>query len=258
VSDFRVDRLFPDPRQDLDLDDAFADLGLPAPPSARPYVAINMVTSVDGRAQVAGGAEGLGSRVDRRLMRLLRAGFDAVASGSGTVRATGFWPRIPGALRERRSARGASPQPTSVVIAGSTPVPLERWHEAGEPRILVVGSENPQDPAAGIELLRAPSPQPEPAWILDRLHERGIRTLLLEGGPTTNAAFLAARTLDEVFWTVGAWLIASDALGMIAPITGGSAWADDPRPGSLVSVHRNGDELFLRYRFAAGGGSIGQ
>jgi riboflavin biosynthesis pyrimidine reductase len=256
VSDFRVDRLFPDPRPDLDVDDAFADLALPVPPAGRPYVAINMVTSVDGRAQVAGGAEGLGSRVDRRLMRLIRAGFDAIGNGSGTVRAAGFWPRLTEALRARRVARGAPPQPASVVIAGSTPVPLERWHDAGEQRILVVGSDNPQRAAAGIELLRAPSPRPEPAWILERLHERGIRSLLLEGGPTTNAAFLAAKALDEVFWTLGASLIASDALGMIAPIGAGSPWADDPRRGSLVSVHRNGDELFLRYRFGAGA-SIG-
>lgn len=256
MSEHRVDRLFPDPRQDLDLDDAFADLALPVPPAGRPYVAINMVTSVDGRAQVAGGAERLGSRVDRLLMRLIRAGFDAIGNGSGTVRAAGFWPQVPEELRARRVARGVSPQPASVVIAGSTPVPLERWHDAGERRILVVGSHNPQQASTGIELLRAPSVKPEPAWILERLHECGIRTLLLEGGPTTNAAFLAANVLDEVFWTIGAALVASDALGMIAPIAGGSPWADDPRRGSLVSSHRNGDELFLRYRFG-GGGSIG-
>jgi len=37
---------------------------------------------------------------------------------------------------------------------------------------------------------------------------------------------------------------------MIAPIAGGSPWADHPREGHLVSIHRSGDELFLRYRFA--------
>jgi len=141
----------------------------------------------------------------------------------------------------------------SVVIGGSTPVPLERWHGAAEQRILVLGSDNPQAVDPGFELLRAPTPEPEPRWLLARLHERGIGSLLLEGGPTTNAAFLADRVLDEVFWTLGATLLASDALSMIAPIRGGSPWADDPRRGSLVSVHRNGDELFLRYRFEADG-----
>lgn len=253
MSDYRVDRLVPDARIGLLLDEAFGDLGLPPPPPGRPYVAINMVTSVDGRAQVAGAAEGLGSRVDRRLMRLLRAGFDAVGTGSGTLRAAGFWPSLPDDLAERRRSRGAAAQPCSVVIAGSTPVALEQWHAEGQPRILFVGRDNPQKTGDnGIELLRAPTADPAPQWILDALHERGIASFLLEGGPTLNAAFLANRTLDEVFWTLGASLVGSDALGMIAPIAGGSPWADDPRRGALVSAYRSGDELFLRYRFAAG------
>lgn len=252
MSDYRVDRLFPDPRAGVLLDEAFADLALPSPPAGRPYVAINMVTSVDGRAQVAGAAEGLGSRVDRRLMRLLRAGFDAIGTGSGTLRAAGFWPRLPNDLAARRRSAGMAAQPVSVVIAGSTPVPLERWHAGDEPRLLFVGRDNPQEPPMdGSQLLRAPTADPAPAWILDALAERGIASLLLEGGPTANAAFLANQTLDEIFWTLGASLVGSDALGMIAPIPGGSPWADDPRRGALVSVHRNGDELFLRYRFAA-------
>jgi 2,5-diamino-6-(ribosylamino)-4(3H)-pyrimidinone 5'-phosphate reductase len=255
VSVHRVDRLWPDPASDLRLEDALADLDLPDAPAGRPYVAINMVTSVDGRAQVAGAAEGLGSAVDRRVMRLLRAGFDAVGSGSGTVRAAGFWPGLPDDLRRRRIVDGRTAQPASVVIAGSTPVVLEQWHDAGEQRILVVGRDNLQG-ADGVEVLRAPTTEPEPRWILPRLRERGIATFLLEGGPTVNAAFLAAGALDEVFWTIGASLVASDALGMIAPIDGGSPWADAPRRGSLVSVHRNGDELFMRYRFDASG-SIG-
>jgi hypothetical protein len=76
MSDYRVDRLVPDLQIGILLDEAFGDLGLPQPPPGRPYVAINMVTSVDGRAQVAGAAEGLGSPVDLRLKRLLRAWVD--------------------------------------------------------------------------------------------------------------------------------------------------------------------------------------
>ncbi|HET8587915.1 MAG TPA: dihydrofolate reductase family protein [Candidatus Limnocylindria bacterium] len=249
VEPFRVDRLWPDPAVDLSIDVAFADLHMPAAAGDRPSVGVNMVTSVDGRAQLGGGADGLGSRVDRRLMRLLRAGFDAVATGSGTLRATGFWPQLPEDLAARRTAHGQAPQPVSVVIAGSQPVPLERWRGDEVPRILIVGSENPQRPAPNIELLRAPTPDPEPRWLLEQLRQRGIGSVLLEGGPTTNAAFLAADCIDELFWTVGPMLVGTDALPMIAPIAGGSPWAEAPRGGRLVSVHRNGDELFVRYRF---------
>ncbi len=95
----------------------------------------------------------------------------------------------------------------------------------------------------------APTAKPQPAWLLARLAERGIGSLLLEGGPTTNAAFLAAGLIDELYWTIGARLLGTGALPMIAPIPGGSPWAEHPREGQLVSIHRSGDELFLRYRF---------
>lgn len=247
----RVDRLWPDPSPGLELDAAFAGFAPPDPPADRPLVAINMVTSVDGRAQLNGSAEGLGSRADRRLMRLYRTAFDAVGSGAGTLRATGIWLRVGDDLADRRRAAGLPPNPIGVVIAGSDPLPLDaNWFDGDEPRILVVGRANPIESApGGTELLRAATHRPAPSWVLARLAERGIRTLLLEGGPRLNAAFLADDLIDEVYWTVGAHLIGTDALPMIAPIPGGSPFASDPRRGRLVSVHRHDDELFLRYRF---------
>jgi riboflavin biosynthesis pyrimidine reductase len=251
---FRVDRLWPDPALDLDLDAAMADY---RPPSAavRPSVAINMVTSIDGRAQLDGTAEGLGSRADRRLMRLYRAAVDAVGSGVGTLRATEIWLRVGNDLAARRVADGLPPNPVGVLIAGAEPLPTDaRWFSGDEPRILVVGATNPVTTApSGTELLRAPDARPAPGWVLDRLAERGVRSLLLEGGPSLNASFLAAGLIDEVCWTVGGILLGTDALPMIASIEGGSPYANEPRRGSLASVLRHEDELFLRYRFQRAG-----
>ena len=253
--EYRVDRLWPEPAPDITLDDAMSSFRLPEPPSDRPFVAVNMVTSIDGRAQLAGSAEGLGSRADRRLLRLYRAAFDAVGSGAGTLRAAGAWLRVGDDLAARRAGEGRSPNPVGIVIAGSEPVPTDaRWFAGDERRILVVGAANPLTEApAGTDLLRAPDDRPHPRWVLDRLAERGIRSLLLEGGPHLNAAFLAAELIDEVYWSIGAHLLGTDALPMIAPIDGGSPYASEPRRGQLVSVLRHGDELFLRYRFLGAG-----
>ncbi|MDP9467415.1 MAG: RibD family protein [Chloroflexota bacterium] len=252
VPSHRVDRLWPDPATGLDLDDAFADLALPPAPEGRPLVGVNMVTSIDGRAQLAGRAEGLSGRADRRLLQLYRSAYDAVGSGVGTLRADDFYSHLPADLAARRGTEGRQPQPTAVVMGGAGPVPTERrWFaHADQARILVLGAGAvPPDLPSGTELLVAPTAAPEPAWVLERLAERGISSLLLEGGPTTNAAFLAEGLIDELYWTVGARLLGTDALPMIAPISGGSPWADHPREGQLVSIHRSGDELFLRYRF---------
>lgn len=244
-----VDRLWPDPAVGLDLDAAMAGFEPGPMPEGRPLVAINMVTSIDGRAQLDGTAEGLGSRADRRLMRLYRAAFDAIASGAGTLRAAGLWMRVGDDLAERRVGDGRDPNPLGVVIAGSGPVPVDaRWFTGDEPRMLFVGAGNPitQVPL-GTELMRSPDDRPAPHWVLERLHERGIRSLLLEGGPRLNASFLEAGLIDEVYWTVGAHLLGTDALPMIAPLPG----TRKPRHGHLSSVLRHEGELFLRYRFEA-------
>lgn len=250
---YTVDRLWPEPAFGVTLDEAMAAFSVPVQPADRPIVAINMVTSVDGRAQLKGSADGLGSRADRRLMRLYRAAFDAVGSGAGTLRTTGVWLRLGDDLAERRRQAGRPPNPTGVVIAGRAPVPRDAgWFDGDEPRILIVGSENPvADAPPGTELLRAPEPLPDARWVVDQLAARGIRSFLLEGGPRINAAFLAAGLIDEVYWTIGAQLLGTDALPLIAAVPGGSPFAEEPRRGELAGVIRHGHELFLRYRFAS-------
>jgi riboflavin biosynthesis pyrimidine reductase len=249
---FTVDRLWPDPAADLDLDAEFANVALPQAPAGRPLVGVNMVTTIDGRAQLSGRAEGLSGRPDRRLMQHYRAAYDAVGSGVGTLRADDFWSHLSAEMAAARVAAGRPAQSTAVVVAGAGPVPTDRrWFtHADQPRIVVVGaSSTVRDLPAGTELLVAPTEAPEPAWILEQLAERGISSLLMEGGPHLNASFLAADLIDELYWTVGARLLGTDALPMIAAIPGGSPWADRPREGHLVTIHRSESELFVRYRF---------
>ncbi|MGH2489066.1 MAG: RibD family protein [Candidatus Limnocylindria bacterium] len=241
---FVVDRLWPDPVSDLELDAAFADLALPRAPTDRPYVGLNMVTSLDGRAQRDGTAEGLGDRADRRLMRLLRVAFDAVAVGAGTLRATDGWTDVSADLAAVRVAAGKAAQPLGVLLAGNEPISTDRhWFGTDQPRLVVVGADGPRQ-VSGAEVLVAPTAYPEPDWVLGALRERGIGSVLLEGGPTVNARFHAAGLIDELFWTVGPWLLGGEGLPMLAP----EPPAQSPRPAHLVSIHRHGDELFLRYR----------
>ena len=242
---FTVDRLWPDSAFGLDLEAAFDELALPNPPADRPWVGLNMVTSLDGRAQRNGTTDEIGDRADRRLMRLLRVGVDAVAIGAGTLRAVGGWTDLPADLAAVRVAAGKSPQPLAVVIGGTESIPTEgHWFNTEQPRLVVVGLDGPSY-VPGAEVLVAPTFHPEPNWVLDALRERGIGSVLLEGGPTVNARFHAAGLIDELFWTVGPWLLGGEGLPMIAP----QPPTQTPRPATLVSVHRHDDELFLRYRF---------
>ena len=244
---FVIDRLWPDPAADLELDAAFAAQALPAAPGDRPWIGLNMVTSLDGRAQRNGTADDIGDRADRRLMRLLRVPYDAVAIGIGTLRTVGGWTDLPADLAGVRERAGRPSQPLGVLIAGEGPIPTDgRWFTTDQPRLVVVGA-NGQREVEGAEVLVAPTPHPEADWLVGALRERGIRSVLLEGGPTVNARFHAAGLIDELYWTVGPWLLGGEGLPMIAPVPP----TQTPRQATLISVHRHGDELFLRYRFGA-------
>lgn len=252
---FTVDRLWPEPSSGMGLDAAFAELDLPAPPADRPWVGLNMVTSIDGRATREGGAEGIAGRADRRLMRLLRAGYDAVASGSGTLRASDFYSRVPDDLAAARAVRGVAPQPIAVLVGGDASLPAQRrFFEGDQQRLVFVSPTAAEDVRRTLgdraEVIAPVAGRPDPAWILGNLAARGVRSVLLEGGPSTNARFLAADLIDELYWTVGAAVVGNDGLPMIGPIQGGSPWEASPRRARLISVHRSGDDLFLRYRFA--------
>lgn len=248
-----MQRLYPNPADDLDPDAIYDDLHLhwPDPPDDRPTVALNMVTSVDGKAAVAGAAAALGSGVDHRLMRAVRAAHDAVLNGAGTLRAERVDPRVGPARAARRVARGARPEPLAVVLTRSGDLPLDRryFRYPEVERVILAGARLPAERrealAAVGRLLLAPGAEPDPAWALRTLREAcGVRRLLVEGGPALNGALIAAGLVDEIFWTLAPKLVGGgERLTMVE----GPALPAMPRL-SLVSTHLHEDELFLRYR----------
>ncbi|HWO16114.1 MAG TPA: dihydrofolate reductase family protein [Solirubrobacterales bacterium] len=56
----------------------------------RPFVAMNFVVTVDGRATIGGRSGPIGSEVDTAMLSGLRTRFDAVMIGHGTMRAEGY------------------------------------------------------------------------------------------------------------------------------------------------------------------------
>src|SRR5215471_13368501 len=93
------------------------------PPADRPYLALNMVATVDGRAALNGSAVGIGSAADKRLMRELRAEADVVLHGAGTVRADPLSARVPPDLVQQRMAQGLTPQPLGAIVTRSGDLP---------------------------------------------------------------------------------------------------------------------------------------
>jgi riboflavin biosynthesis pyrimidine reductase len=82
------------------------------------------------------------------------------------------------------------------------------------------------------------------AWLADA---RGCHTVLCEGGGVLNAAFFAARAVDELYLT----LVPRVLGGTRAPtVVAGPGFQEGEIPDArLASCETIGDELFLRYEF---------
>jgi riboflavin biosynthesis pyrimidine reductase len=75
------------------------------------------------------------------------------------------------------------------------------------------------------------------------LRERGVRAVLLEGGPTLLAAMMEQRLVDELFLTVAPVLVgvAGEPSILEGPV-------GEPVFPHLVSAFHDEGHLFLRYR----------
>ncbi len=171
----------------------------------RPFVTLKAAVTLDGRVAVPG-QRWVSGPESRRLVHELRARVDAVAVGGGTARAD----------RPRLDARDVA-----------TP--------RGQPRRLVF-SRGPLPDGLDLELRTGPLPDE-----LRSLAEEGVRSLLLEGGPTLAAAFLRADLVDRVLLFVAPTIVGDGAVG--APAAVGALPA--PSRLSRLTATSVGDDVLL-------------
>ncbi len=239
----KVLRLYPLPAQEIPAAAIYEDLAFPAPgrtEMSRPYVVINMVSSVDGRAALEGKASRLGSLADRQTMRTLRSKADAVMIGAGTLRA------------ERLSLgldAPAGPQPLAVIATSSGSIPLEENLIAMEgQRVLVISSEDAAISSGKHSVLRLPADASGHLDLAEALRvlksDHGVELLLVEGGPRLNHSLLYHELADELFLTLAPKLLGGSLSGSPAILEGPALLARDT---DLLSIYLAGEELFLRY-----------
>lgn len=235
----RIDRIWPEPADNLSDDDLIADLG--------PGVRVNFVESIDGSATHEGLSGGLSGPADKRHFELLRRVADAVMVGAGTVRDEGYGAmRVSDASASWRAAHDLPQHPVFVIVSGSLDLdPASRIFTEAPVRPIVVTREGV---AGGSELeqvadvIRAGAEHVDLAAALAQLRDRGLTRILCEGGPSLFGSLLAIDAVDELCVTVAPTLEAGDG----PRIAHGELPA--ARAMTLAHVLRSGDTLLLRYR----------
>jgi riboflavin-specific deaminase-like protein len=229
----------------------------PPTSNARPHVMLNMVSTVDGRATVAGRSGPISNRADRELFHGLRATVDAVLVGAGTVRAERYGRIIPdGDRRQLRRDRGLNEEPLACIVSGrlalTEDIPLLAEPSA---HVVMLTSSAASLPAARaqVDYIRcAADGRLDLAAGLGELHQRfAVRQILCEGGPHLCCELIAAGLADELFLSLAPKLAGGEPTsGEALRILAGGEF-DPPVELTLLSVLQSESSLFLRYGISA-------
>jgi diaminohydroxyphosphoribosylaminopyrimidine deaminase/5-amino-6-(5-phosphoribosylamino)uracil reductase len=168
----------------------------------RPFVLWKYAATLDGRVAAAdGSSRWISSAESRADAHQLRARADAVVVGSGTARTddphlTARVLGLPGSgisqpLRVVVDTHATAVKPGARVLDGAAPtlVAVAEDADAGHLDGIAGVVRLPYGP--GRRGLHIPA-------LLAVLYDRGVRSVLLEGGPTLAGAFLAAGAVDQV------------------------------------------------------------
>ncbi len=214
----------------------YPDLQFPPAGEERPYLAINMVATIDGKIVTGNRDEpvqDLGSKLDHQTMRVIQAAVDGIMIGAGTLRST---PKLWYPADKSR-----------FVVTGSGNVdPDCRFFSDAPERAYAVTTLDSTIPEP-LQTVRAGSEEIDFRSILHKLRlQLGIHHLLVEGGSDLNSSLFRLDLVDEIFLTLAPKIklgadVPTIADGIALPREQIQSW-------SLITAIAAVDEVFLRYR----------
>jgi riboflavin biosynthesis pyrimidine reductase len=234
----------------------------------RPHVVGNFVASMDGVVSLGlpGNASGKaisgGNPHDRMVMGLLRSTADAVITGAGTYRSSAghrwtpesaFSP-LAADFQEFRRLLGKPRCALNVIVTASGDLDPGCLPAEEASFLIVTTGEGARIlrtrfPSSLVPIIDAGEGSLTSGQIIEavtRMHPSGL--LLVEAGPRLMSAFIAGRSLDELFLTIAPQIAGRDRSAERPGFVSGERFApEDARWARLDSVKRSGSLLFLRY-----------
>ena len=190
-----------------------------------------MITSVDGAIALDGVSGGLGSPSDHDRFVAARRQADGILVGATTVAAEDYRPAT---------------VPIAVLTGSLSPDPTARLFSDPENRPILYTTSQAAETRGpdfdGIAEVIALGDSVDPERVLADLDNRGMQSVVLEGGPTLNSLFLRADLVDEMLISYSP-LIAG---GTGSRLTNGDAMPDERR-FVVDRVLLADDLIFARY-----------
>jgi diaminohydroxyphosphoribosylaminopyrimidine deaminase / 5-amino-6-(5-phosphoribosylamino)uracil reductase len=219
--------------------------------TGRPEIHVKYAMSLDGKiATQTGHARWITGTEARRQAHVIRDQSDAIMVGIGTVLYDN--PLLTVRLHEEDTGAGGPVHPLRVVVDSHARMPVDSAMLASDApgtTIVAVSELAPADrikalQRVGAEVLTVPqrSGQVDLAAVLQALGERGINTLMVEGGAEIIGSLADQGLVDRV-------------TAFIAPVLLGGEGAPSPIAGTGVELAQNGLRL-VRPEFSQSGDDV--
>ena len=214
----------------------------------RPQVTLKLATSLDGKIALANGqSEWITGEKSRAAGRKLRARHDAIAIGSNTavIDNPQLTTRISGEPDPIRVVFDTnlrlSPKSNLALTANETPVWVFTKSAQGNT------AKSLKD--LGVQLFEVKAvPRLDVHAALTILKERGISTLLLEGGGTLAASFIALGVVDVIEWFRAPIILGANGRSGIGPLELKDLSLAERY--SRIDLRELGDDVYERYERA--------
>jgi diaminohydroxyphosphoribosylaminopyrimidine deaminase / 5-amino-6-(5-phosphoribosylamino)uracil reductase len=208
---------------------------------AKPLVIAQLGQSLDGRiATPTGESRWINRDAALTHVHRLRATLDAVMVGVGTVAADNPWLNV-------RHVEGRNPTRVIVDPSGRCPPDARCLDGQDGARRMIIradGLEVPTRLPDGVEIVPIPAfdGRLDPNAVIRALWDRGVKSMLIEGGAWTVSEFINAGAVDRLHVLVAPMILGSGKTGLcLSPI---ERLAQALRPTASTHILDDGDVLF--------------
>jgi diaminohydroxyphosphoribosylaminopyrimidine deaminase/5-amino-6-(5-phosphoribosylamino)uracil reductase len=197
----------------------------------KPVVTIKMAMSIDGRiASESGDSKWISSEESRKLVHRLRSSHDAVMVGAGTVRADD--PRLTSRIRGGKN-------PLRIIVGNDIP-PDSRVLKNKDNQTIIVTTEENKENFGEVDVIRRK--KIDFSSLIPELGKAGIKSILVEGGPSLNASLLEAGVAERMLVFVSPKILGSGP-GLFSDL--GIRTVSNARKIKIKNGKKSGDDLLI-------------